>query len=267
GATRVRGSGPAKSSRSGSRCTGTPSAEPRTATSSDASSPRSPRSGSRPAATSRSSSPACRTGTGESSSTGCATRPGRGGTPRARRPPGPPPRWAAARVGDDGSVYAVSLKESPRGAIVRAPRDHGPGGARARVIVPEQTDAIQTSFSRGTGLWLGGDRLYVIYQKGGPNVLRVFETDGRPVGEIGTAPQSAVDAVVPLASGDALVASQSLTTPPAWLRIPRGGLLPCKTALAESSPADFAACEVVRDEAVSPDGTRVPMTILRRRGV
>jgi prolyl oligopeptidase len=40
-----------------------------------------------------------------------------------------------------------------------------------------------------------------------------------------------------------------------------------RTALAETSPADYSDCEVVRDEAISQDGTRVPITVLRRRGI
>jgi prolyl oligopeptidase len=40
-----------------------------------------------------------------------------------------------------------------------------------------------------------------------------------------------------------------------------------RTALAETSSADYSDCEVVREEAVSPDGTRVPITVLRLRGL
>jgi prolyl oligopeptidase len=39
-----------------------------------------------------------------------------------------------------------------------------------------------------------------------------------------------------------------------------------KTALAKASAADYSDCEVVREEAVSKDGTKVPVTIIRRKG-
>jgi prolyl oligopeptidase len=46
----------------------------------------------------------------------------------------------------------------------------------------------------------------------------------------------------------------------------RGGPT-ARTGLCETSPADYSDCEVVREEAVSGDGTRVPITVLRRKGI
>jgi len=175
-------------------------------------------------------------------------------------------RWAAACLGDD-VVFAVSFEGAPRGSVVVLPLDPAADATRARTIVAEETDAIQTSFAHGTGIWCAADRLYVLYQKGGPNAVKAFDTSGQPLGEIATPPLSVVDDVAVRPGGEALVSSQSLTRPPCWLRVTRGSTVPRPTALAEDSPADFSACEVVRDEAVSRDGTRVPITILKPRGI
>jgi prolyl oligopeptidase len=177
-------------------------------------------------------------------------------------------RAIAARLGEDGAVWFVSLDGAPCGRIVRLSHGDTPQGVRAaREVVGESAHAIQASFSRGSGLWVGRDRFYVLYQQGGPSVAAAFHLDGRPDGVLTAPPLSAVDDVVPLAAGGALYLAQSVTMPPAWWRARGDGTPAAPTALVEVSPADFSSCEVVRDEAVSPDGTRVPITILRPRGI
>ena len=54
--------------------------------------------------------------------------------------------------------------------------------------------------------------------------------------------------------------------PSAWYRYdPANGQVK-KTAMFQTSPADFSDVEVIRQTAISKDGTHVPMTILRRKG-
>jgi prolyl oligopeptidase len=177
-------------------------------------------------------------------------------------------RCVAARLGHDGAIYFVSLRNAPRGSVLRlAPEDAARGVAAATAVVPEATDAIETSFAHGTGLWIADDRIYALYQKGGPNTVKAFGLDGHFEGELPQPKLSAVDDLVVLPGGDLLFQIQSFTVPPAWYRRPSGGGVAIRTALAETSPADYSDCEVVRDEAVSNDGTRVPITVLRLRGI
>jgi len=176
-------------------------------------------------------------------------------------------RCVAAHPGHDGAIYYVSLRGASRGCVLRAaPEDATAGIASATTIIPEGADAIETSFAYGAGLWTGPDRIYVLYQKGGPNAVRVFDLKGRPHGELPQPALSGINDLVVLPDGEVLYEIQSLTLPPAWHRKPGGGGPAAPTALTESSPADYSDCEVVRDEAVSPDGTRVPITVLRRSG-
>jgi prolyl oligopeptidase len=69
------------------------------------------------------------------------------------------------------------------------------------------------------------------------------------------------------AGGDQLLfQSQSFVEPSTWYRYdPSSGQLK-KTALFQTAPASFSDVEVIRQFAISKDGTRVPMNILRRKG-
>jgi prolyl oligopeptidase len=67
--------------------------------------------------------------------------------------------------------------------------------------------------------------------------------------------------------GDVLIGHQSFTSPPAWDRIPAGSGDPRPTGLRDGSAPDFGDCDVVREHAVSPDGTEVPISIVARRGI
>src|SRR5262249_61253539 len=53
--------------------------------------------------------------------------------------------------------------------------------------------------------------------------------------------------------------------PPAWYAFTVGEGKPRRTALAQKSPADFSDCEVVREFATSADGTKVPLSIVKRK--
>jgi prolyl oligopeptidase len=76
---------------------------------------------------------------------------------------------------------------------------------------------------------------------------------------------SSVDSLVALDGDELLFAGQSFVTPPAFYRVAPGGQ-PKRTALAAMAPVDFGDVDVARETAVSRDGTRVPMTIVTRKG-
>ncbi len=79
-------------------------------------------------------------------------------------------------------------------------------------------------------------------------------------------PVSSISEIVAVGSGDVLVRIGSFLQPPAWWRFEskESKLLP--TALFETSACNFDDAELVRDFAVSKDGTRVPASIIRRKG-
>jgi prolyl oligopeptidase len=79
-------------------------------------------------------------------------------------------------------------------------------------------------------------------------------------------PVSSVGQVVRLKGDVILFRGETYLEPPAWYRFNPAKGEATKTALFRTSPADFGDCEVVRDFAVSKDGTKVPLNILCKKG-
>ncbi len=156
----------------------------------------------------------------------------------------------------DGALYLLSYKGAPRGSILRL----APGAtdlAGASVVVAESDAAIDDYCLTDT-------RLYVAELVGGPSRIRVYGRDGRAGETLSILPVSSVDGMTPAAGDAILFENQSALVPPAWYVAGPDGKL-ARTALARKSPVDFSDCEVVREWAVSRDGTRVPIDVLRRK--
>ena len=161
------------------------------------------------------------------------------------------------RFGPDRSLYLLSQSGAPRGKILRlAPET--PSLEKARVVVPEG-DAVISHFLATDNL------LYVVDIVGGPHRIRVFDHAGRPQRDVPILPVSSVGSIVPLSGDEVLFLNQSHLAPRAWYRTGPGGKV-VRTALAKKSPAEFRDTEVLRETATSKDGTRVPLTIIRKKG-
>lgn len=163
-----------------------------------------------------------------------------------------------AVLGGDDALYLVSRQGTPRGRILRVPLAR-PSLAEAALVVPEGAASIDH-------LAASESRLHVAYVDGGPSLLTSFTVNGGGAREIALEPVSSVAEVVALGGGELLYRAQTFLTPPAWFRADGASGAVTRTALAVSSPADFSAFEVVRELAVSRDGTRVPLNVVRRKG-
>ncbi|HXI28269.1 MAG TPA: prolyl oligopeptidase family serine peptidase, partial [Vicinamibacterales bacterium] len=163
-----------------------------------------------------------------------------------------------AAWGRDNALYLLSRKGAPRGQVLRIAPSASPSLANARVVVPQGNAAIESIAVTDT-------RLYTNDVIGGPSQLRSFALDGTRGRTIALEPISAVRDVEALSGDDVLYLAESYVTPPAYYRVGAGGS-PAKTALAMTSPVDFADMEVRRVEATSKDGTHVPLNIVMRRG-
>jgi prolyl oligopeptidase len=166
---------------------------------------------------------------------------------------------SAAAFGQEGDagLYLVSRKGAPRGKILRLPLDR-PALANAATVVEESDVAIE-------GLRLGSTRLYptivpsasglyVTDVAGGPSRLRfVRRSDGRQT-VVPLPPVCAVRNVVLRGGDEVLIHVATYLEPPAWYSY-RPGETPKRTALYQTSPAHFEDTEVVREFAVSKDGT------------
>jgi prolyl oligopeptidase len=165
----------------------------------------------------------------------------------------------AARFGHDASVFLRSVSGAPKGKILKLRRGaHALGSAR--VVVPEG-EAVIRDFLPTRG------RLYVSDLWGGPSDLRSFDLDGKGETKVPILPVSSVRELVRGGGSDLVFRNVSYTEPPAFYRFSPRAKEAQKTALFSTSPATYGDAEVVRDTCVSRDGTKVPISILRKKGI
>jgi len=175
-----------------------------------------------------------------------------------------------AELGEDGGLWLRSIKDAPRGKLLRTSPEK-PDLAKATVVVPESDHVIQ-------GFLVRKARLFVSDLVAGPSAVRVFELKGgkpKQLEDLPLPPVSSVRQLVRIEGNDGiLVRTQTYTEPPTWYSVDamfgtgvKFVQAPVrKTALFQTSKADFSDTEVVRESCTSKDGTKVPINILRRKG-
>lgn len=161
-------------------------------------------------------------------------------------------------IGADRSIYFVSLAGAPLGKVVRVPLAT-PSLAKAKTVVPAGDGAIEHVAATKSRLW-------VVDVQGGPSRLRSFALDGKDARTVPTPPVSGVGGPARLDGDDVLISVRTYVEPAAWWRYAPSLKAPERTALVATSPIDFSGVEVSRDTATSKDGTKVPFTILRKKG-
>ena len=180
---------------------------------------------------------------------------------------GPSGRWTQvtgfadhatrAALGTDGFFYLVSVKDAPRGRVLRVSLEH-PAFAAAQVVAQQDSGTIQT-------MLVTAGRLYLSEVAGGPSAVRVVDLKSRRQTAIPLPPASAVLELARDAGDGVFYVGTGYTAPPAWYRYDPATSRSRRTALFVTSPADFGDAEVVRAFATSRDGTKVPMSIIRRK--
>jgi prolyl oligopeptidase len=170
--------------------------------------------------------------------------------------------------GSDGTVlYLRSVQGAPRGKILRLPTDGSMPLADAPVLLPEGDAVIEHLVATAS-------HLYLSEMTGGPSRVRRFDLMGGDARDLPVPAACGVVDLMALADHDAddrmLYRLTSYTEPDAWhLYDPAaagGAGCSVRTAMANASPVDLSDIEVLREFAVSKDGTRVPVNILRRKG-
>jgi prolyl oligopeptidase len=188
----------------------------------------------------------------------------------------------AVQVASDDSLDLLSYKNSPRGQILRLPLSHldltkadlanadlaNADLAQAQVIVPQSAGAGPDENARASieSFVAVPGRLYVTDIIGGPSRVRVFDPQGHPLAGPSLPPISAVDDLVSIGAGNVLFHSSTYLQPSAWYSFDAASGKSIHTALSQVAPYNFDDAEVVHEFAVSKDGTRVPLNIIRRKG-
>jgi prolyl oligopeptidase len=173
----------------------------------------------------------------------------------------------AAKIGPDDLLYLLSRKDTPRGEILRLNLAH-PDLSHAAMVVP-QSSATDGDGKPGASIqdYLpASGRLYVIDIAGGPNRVRVFDHLGHPLTAPPLPPVSAVYQVENTGQSEALFYIATYLDPPGWYSFNAATGEFARAAISGTSDLKFDDAEVVRDFAVSKDGTRVPISIIRRKG-
>ncbi len=171
-----------------------------------------------------------------------------------------------ATFGANDTLFLISRADAPRGKIMKVSLIDF-SLEKAEVIVPEGQDTIVNDFYGHPPTVLAPTRIYVTYQLGGPSEIRVFDYQGQQQERPDILPVSNVGQIVALENGNILYQNSSYLNPSAWYLFSPDKGITSKTALISQSPVDFSDCEVVREYATSKDGTKVPINIIRRKGV
>jgi prolyl oligopeptidase len=180
---------------------------------------------------------------------------------------GPSGRWAQITrlsdkisemgFGPDDSLYMLSRKDAPVGKLLQL--------AAPAFSLDKAKTVVTPGRSSIAGFLATPSFLYVRYMAGGPSKLLAKQA-GKPEKAIDIGAIASVGQLVRGPGDQLLFESESFVEPSAWQRYdPASGELK-KTGLFQTSPASFSDVEVVRQMAISKDGTRVPLNIMRRKG-
>jgi prolyl oligopeptidase len=157
-----------------------------------------------------------------------------------------------------GALYLLSRKNAPNGKVLRVTLP-GKSLNQATVIVPEGTAGMEW-FTPSENL------LYVEEIVGGPSRVRVFTSEGQARGTVPIPDESTVEEAVATGGGGVALIIEQWSAPPQWQIYLPGQKALSATALVTRSPTSFADMEVRTVSATSKDGTKVPLTILMRKG-
>jgi len=170
-----------------------------------------------------------------------------------------PDKVIHAAFGPDNNVYLLSIKDAPRGKILKIDPSR-PDLAKASTLVPQSDVTIQTYV-------VTRSKLYTKDLVGGPSQVRIFDLKGKAEGTVPVPAVSSVRQLVALGDDDLLFRNQSYTEPPAWYTFKAKAKVPVeKTVMAMASSVSFTDAEAIRETCTSKDGTKVPINILRKKG-
>lgn len=169
-------------------------------------------------------------------------------------------------AGNDDAVYLLSRDHAPRGRVLRLgfeARDL----SNATVIIPEPKEPKE-SFAN---LLPSASGLAVVVMNGGTSELNFFDFDSRKLRNVRADPggrtATAVTELTVLSGDELIFREETFLNSPTWLRFnPSTDNTVQSLPISGSSRVDFGDVEVVRESAVSRDGTKVPLHVVRKKG-
>ena len=172
----------------------------------------------------------------------------------------------AATIGPDNNLYLVSRQDAPRGKLLKLSLRQ-PNLGQARTIVAESEGVLQSEGEfGGASVLVTKHALYLRQLVGGPTQIAIYSHAGRPLGHLPLPDVASADEMLASGDHDLLYSVETYLQPPHFRRYNESTRRARKPSLAETSAVRFDDAEVVREFATSPDGTRVPVNIVRRIG-
>ncbi len=163
------------------------------------------------------------------------------------------------KIGDDGALYLRSLAHAPRGKLLRlavTAQTQSVDWNKVPVVVPQSDGTIEH-------YTVAGNKIYSAELLGGPSRLRTIDLRTKRASTVTLPPVSGVGDVVKLGRGEVVALLTSYVTPPMWSHVSEGHAK--RSGLFVTSEAVFNDTEVVREFAVSKDGTKIPLNIIKRK--
>jgi prolyl oligopeptidase len=127
-------------------------------------------------------------------------------------------------------------------------------------VVPQTAAVIEGYAPAQSGVYVDG-------LLGGPSELRFYPSAGGAASEVPLPAVSAVHQMVWLEGDEVLFKQTTYVSPYVWSKLDRPTSQPRATKMMGTSPVSFDDVEVVREFATSKDGTKVPMNIIRPKGI
>jgi len=166
--------------------------------------------------------------------------------------------------GVDNSLWLLSHKNSDKGEIWHLPAGDMHLADAKRVVAASDASLEGSGYEPGR-VFVGTDRLCVTAINGGPEEIRVYTLGGKRLANVPTPELSAIGPLVRDGKDSFLFAAQNYITPRQWYRY--GGATELQPLpFHQETDVSLADIDMKRVFAVSKDGTKVPMTILMRKG-
>jgi prolyl oligopeptidase len=170
------------------------------------------------------------------------------------------------RFGPKNSLLLLSNKNAPRGKILQLPIN-ATNHRKAKLLIPEGENSIISVFGNQSKIVPTDNYLLVAYQTGGPSEIRVFNLKGKPQKGPDIPPLSTIHEMIKLDGEELLISNSSYIHPKGWYRYnPETGNM-VKIAISSNSAVDYSDTEVLREYAISKDGTRIPVNIIKLKSV
>ncbi|WP_442483482.1 prolyl oligopeptidase family serine peptidase [Aeoliella sp. SH292] len=174
-------------------------------------------------------------------------------------------RVIQAEFGQHDDLYIISRADAPRGKLLHVKISDLKAG-KFNTILPESDDTLVTTFWEGGSLLATADRIFVVYQLGGPTEIRVFDLQGKPLEAPAQPEVASAGELANGPDGTILFTAGSYIQPSAtYLFHPKSGVTTA-TDFRYELPVSLADAEVRREFATSKDGTKVPVNLIFPKG-